>query len=87
MSGFSKEVTNPYELFVARLKELEPEAYEAALPKFERLVKGNKGKWEELTKGAAALGEGADEGVANSAGGGFAFGFGGDDDDDDVEVP
>ncbi|GAB7354059.1 hypothetical protein MBLNU459_g4639t2 [Dothideomycetes sp. NU459] len=74
VSGFGKDVVNPYELFVERLKEQEPQALEEALPKLEKMSKGPKGKWEELTK--------ADEDEENS--GGFSFGFGADDDDEEV---
>ncbi|KAL1311686.1 hypothetical protein AAFC00_001790 [Neodothiora populina] len=79
ISGFSKDVENPYELFVSRLREQMPDLLEEALPKLERLAKGPKARWEELTKP-----QDADEAES-----GFHFGFGGGDDvdDDDVEVP
>lgn len=74
VSGFGKDVTNPYELFLERLREQEPRALEEALPKLEKMSKGPKGKWEELTK--------ADLGEDKSSG--FSFGFGGDDEDGEI---
>lgn len=74
VSGFSKDVKNPYELFVSRLKEQMPETLEEALAKLEKMSKGPKGRWEELKKP-----QGEDEAEV-----GFSFGFGGDDDE---EIP
>ncbi|THV76734.1 F-box and JmjC domain-containing protein [Aureobasidium pullulans] len=74
VSGFSKDVQNPYELFLQKLKEQELEALEEALPKLEKMSKGPKGKWAEITKTTEDA----------STEGGFSFGFGGDDDE---EVP
>ncbi|KAK5133260.1 hypothetical protein LTR08_007994 [Meristemomyces frigidus] len=76
ISGFSDAVEDPYALFIERLREDDPQLLEEGLQELERLSKGGKGKWEELTKGSAAAE--ADEG-------GFSFGFNGD--DDDAEVP
>jgi hypothetical protein len=69
-----KSAGSPYELFVAKLREQEPEALAEALPKLEKMSKGQKGKWAELTKTTEDA----------SVEGGFSFGFGGDDDE---EVP
>lgn len=74
VSGFSKDVADPYELFVARLRERESQALQEAMPKLEKMSKGPKGKWEELTK--------TNDGEEDS--GGFSFGFGGDDEDEEV---
>ncbi|KAG9626492.1 putative F-box and JmjC domain protein, partial [Aureobasidium melanogenum] len=74
VSGFAKDVKDPYQLFVTKLREQEPEALEEALPRLEKMSKGPKGKWAELTK--------TTEDAINE--GGFSFGFGGDDDE---EVP
>jgi hypothetical protein len=78
ISGFSDDVENPYELFVERLREHDASVLEEGLKEFERLSKGGRGRWEELTK--AAEEEQAEEGA-----GGFSFGFGGD--NDDAEIP
>ena len=75
ISGFSKDVDNAFELFRDRLRERMPEVLDEALVKLEKMSKGPKGRWEELTKPQEA--DGADTG--------FTFGFGGDDDDcDDI---
>jgi len=72
VSGFRAEVTDPYGLFVERLKEKEPEALEKALVILEKRDKSkSRAKWEELTKDATESGA-------------FSFGFGGDEDE---EVP
>lgn len=76
ISGFSDAVTDPYALFVERLREHDPELLEQGLYELERLGKGRRGKWEELTKGVKE--EDAEEE------GGFSFGFG---DGEDVDVP
>lgn len=59
---------------MARLREQMPELLDEALPKLEKMSKGPKGRWEELTK---------PQDLAEDAGG-FSFGFG---DNDDEEVP
>ena len=65
-------MTDPYGLFVERLKEKEPEALEKALVILEKRDKSkSRAKWEELTKDATESGA-------------FSFGFGGDEDE---EVP
>lgn len=50
-----------------------PELLDEALPKLEKMSKGAKGRWEELTKPQESEAEG-----------GFSFGFGGDDDEEEV---
>lgn len=77
ISGFIDDVENPYELFVERLRAYNPEVLSAGLADMERISKGSKGKWEELTKSTCT--QDMDE-----ASGGFSFGFG---DDSDVDVP
>ena len=76
ISGFCDEVSEPYELFVDRLREHDPELLDEGLVELERLSKkGTKGKWEQLTK--------AGDDDEEEAGGGFSFGFGGGDDEDE----
>lgn len=76
VSGFSDEVEDPYQLFVEKLRESDPELLESGLRDLEdEDIGGQRGKWESLIKG--------DEGT-EPGGGGFSFGFGGDDDD---EIP
>ncbi|RMX93937.1 hypothetical protein D0867_04087 [Hortaea werneckii] len=77
ISGFSDEIQDPYSLFVERLRDYDRQLLEEGLQELEKLSKGARGKWEQLTKGSA---EDDDAGE-----GGFSFGFGGD--DDDAEVP
>jgi hypothetical protein len=77
VTGFSKDIVSPYDLFVGRLREKQPELLDQALEAMERKAAGKKRRWEEAV--------GAQE-EADSAAGGFSFGFGGDDLDDD-EIP
>jgi len=77
ISGFGDDVEDAYALFVERLRERDPELLDEALKELERIGKGAKGKWEELTKPAVTH----DGAVGEN---GFSFGFGGDDDDADV---
>ncbi|KAI6791018.1 putative F-box and JmjC domain protein [Hortaea werneckii] len=77
ISGFSDEIQDPYTLFVERLRDYDEQLLEEGLQELEKLSKGARGKWEQLTKGSV---EDDDAGE-----GGFSFGFGGD--DDDAEVP
>ena len=66
ISGFGDDVEDPYSLFVERLREHDEALLEEGLQDLDRLSKGSKGKWEQLTKGD-------DDHVAD--GGGFSFGF------------
>ncbi|KXJ95583.1 hypothetical protein Micbo1qcDRAFT_27425 [Microdochium bolleyi] len=75
VSGFKKEIDDPYELFVGRLRENYPDLLEDAMKELERRSHNKKRKWEEATKPA-------DDGAGAS--GGFSFGFGGD---SDAEIP
>jgi hypothetical protein len=74
VTGFSKDIASPYELFVERLREKQPELLDEALEEMESKSAGKKRRWEE----AVGLKEETD-----NSGGGFSFGFGGDDLDDD----
>lgn len=75
VSGFKGEVEKPYELFIERLGEKEPEALAEALVRLQKREKGGRGRWEEIKKG---------DDDEQGEDGEFSFGFGGDDDD---EVP
>ncbi|KAJ9310275.1 hypothetical protein DTO217A2_54 [Paecilomyces variotii] len=78
VSGFRKDVDDPYGRFVARMKEAHPELLEQAMQDLEKGKEGKKRKWDEIVHGKV---DEAEEGEA----GGFSFGFG--DDGSDVEVP
>ncbi|UNI14500.1 hypothetical protein JDV02_001122 [Purpureocillium takamizusanense] len=73
VSGFDKDVANPYELFIERLRAKDPEVLGKALEVVDR-KSGKKRKWN------AAVGHDEEAQVT----GGFSFGFGGD---DEAEVP
>lgn len=77
VSGFRKDIEDPYGLFVKRMQETYPDMLEQALLELEAK---KKRKWDEVVKTA-------NNATADSAagGGGFSFGFG--DDDSDAEVP
>jgi hypothetical protein len=73
VSGFKKDVTDPYGTFVERMNKEHPELLEQALDELQRKAEGKKRKWDE------AVGIGKEEG-----GGGFNFGFG---ENSDEEIP
>lgn len=78
VTGFNRAIDSPYELFVERLREEQPELLDEALREMERRSGGKKRTWEE------AVGAKSDEG---DAGGSFSFGFGFGSEDDDEGVP
>ncbi|KAJ0387539.1 hypothetical protein COL922a_002163 [Colletotrichum nupharicola] len=75
VTGFKQEVTDPYGLFVERLRLDQPELLEDAMRNLDKKTSQKKRKWEEAV--------GVNDTEA-SGGGGFSFGFGGDLDDDEV---
>lgn len=75
VSGFNRDVKDPYETFVEKMKELHPETLNKALEEIKKLREGRKRKWDHLVNG-----DGDDQGKSN----GFSFGFG---DDNEEEVP
>ncbi|KAJ0426084.1 hypothetical protein BJY00DRAFT_298225 [Aspergillus carlsbadensis] len=79
ISGFRKDVTNPFEQFVAKMQESHPELLQTALDELKKKSDGKKRKWDEIVHGKTNTDSGEPES------GGFSFGFGGD--DSDVEVP
>lgn len=74
VSGFKKEVTDPYTMFVEGMKREYPELLDEAMGELERRAEGRKRKWDEAVATENGDGEAA----------GFSFGFGGDSDE---EVP
>lgn len=73
VSGFKKEVTDPYGVFVQKMRDTHPDLLDEALDELGRKAEGKKRKWEAIAKTE-------DHGDA----GGFSFGFG---DDSDEDVP
>ncbi|PYH90893.1 F-box and JmjC domain protein [Aspergillus ellipticus CBS 707.79] len=80
ISGFRKDVQNPYERFVAQMQQSHPELLEEALAELKKKTEGKKRKWDEIVHGKTEQDESGD-----NTSGGFSFGFG--DDGSDVEVP
>ncbi|KAJ5555261.1 hypothetical protein N7461_003731 [Penicillium sp. DV-2018c] len=81
VSGFRKNVANPYERFIDGMREAYPELLDQALVELQKKNEGKKRKWEEIVHGKP-------DGTADAedtGAGGFSFGFG--DDGSDVEVP
>lgn len=79
VTGFKRDIADPYGLFVDRLRAQFPELLEAALDDLEKRQSKKKRKWDDAI--AAADEDGA------QGSGGFSFGFGfGDDDNDDEEI-
>ena len=77
VTGFKKEVEDPYGLFVGRLREQQPELLTAALKELEQKQIRKKRRWD------MAVGNGVEEDQPQKKGSGFSFGFG----DEDDEVP
>ncbi|EEQ33354.1 F-box protein [Microsporum canis CBS 113480] len=74
VSGFRKDIVDPYGLFVQKMKEAYPDMLEQALQEMEAK---KKRKWDEVVKVS-------DSPTDDPNVGGFSFGFG---DDSDAEVP
>ncbi|OJJ48553.1 hypothetical protein ASPZODRAFT_14684 [Penicilliopsis zonata CBS 506.65] len=81
ISGFRKDVHDPYERFVKQLQVSHPDLLEQAYEQLKQKSEGKKRKWDELVHGKTA----EDGNNADAPEGGFSFGFG--DDGSDVEVP
>lgn len=80
VTGFKKEVEDPYGLFVSRLREQQPELLAAALEELEKKQARKKRRWD-IAVGNSVEEEGQDQPQKKASG--FSFGFG----DDDEEVP
>ncbi|KAL4918842.1 hypothetical protein BDW62DRAFT_58511 [Aspergillus aurantiobrunneus] len=80
VSGFRKDVNNPYERFVAQMQKSHPESLQSALDELKKKSEGKKRKWDEIVRGKPST----DGASTDSEAGGFSFGFG---DDSDAEVP
>lgn len=79
LSGFNKDVKDPYQLFVQRMNEQYPDVLEAALAVMnEADKKKRKRKWDDLAGHN-------DNDKLHTSKGMFNFGFAND--DDDLEVP
>lgn len=66
VSGFRKDVTNPYETFVERISELYPDILQEAWMEMEKKGQGKKRKWDQIVRGDANHEGGLGE---------FSFGF------------
>lgn len=74
VSGFKSDVSNPYETFLEKMKELHPGFIQEALIEIEKVNQGRKRKWDQLVR----------ENENNECGStGFSFGFG----DEEEDVP
>ncbi|KAF3762430.1 hypothetical protein M406DRAFT_99040 [Cryphonectria parasitica EP155] len=76
VTGFKRDVLDPYGLFVERLKIEFPELLHEALLGLEKRQSRRKRKWDDAIAGDAEQEAGS--------GGGFSFGFGLDEDEDEV---
>ena len=81
VSGFRRDVTNPSERFLAKMREFHPDLLEQAWEEMNKKAEGKKRKWDEIVHGKT---DQDGDGEAEGGGGGFSFGFG---DDSDAEVP
>lgn len=77
VTGFKRDITAPYNLFVERLQAQYPGLLEAALQDLEKRRARKKRKWDEAIA--------SDETQTGDTGAGFSFGFGfGDGDEDEI---
>ena len=74
VSGFRKDVTDPYSLFVEKMHSQHSDLLEKALAELERKREGRKRKWDAAVSNTEG----------QTGGPGFSFGFG---DESDAEVP
>ena len=73
ISGFKKDVADPYGMFVERMQIEYPELLKQATAELEKKEEGKKRKWD------AAVGN-----AVGDSGVGFSFGFGGDESDEEI---
>ncbi|KAJ5289202.1 hypothetical protein N7478_002232 [Penicillium angulare] len=78
VSGFKKNVDDPYQRFVDGMQSAHPELLEEAQEELQKRAEGKKRKWDDIVHGTT--GDSKEQET-----GGFSFGFG--DDGSDVEVP
>jgi hypothetical protein len=76
VSGFRKNVENPYQRFVDGMQEAYPDLLAQTQEELQKKADGKKRKWDDIVHSKTEEDQ--------SAAGGFSFGFG---DDSDVEVP
>lgn len=81
VSGFEKDVTDPYSLFVARLERQDPELLQTALQELAQTRERKKRRWDLVVGGGSE--EGEDQPQKKSTGFSFGFGLG----DEDEENP
>ncbi|KAJ5820217.1 hypothetical protein N7474_005808 [Penicillium riverlandense] len=79
VSGFRKDVRDPYQRFLDGMRARYPDLLDQALEELQKKAEGKKRKWDEIIHGKTG------EDAADENAGGFSFGFG--DDGSDVEVP
>lgn len=75
VSGFRKDVNDPYQRFVNRMRETYPQLLDQALEELRNKADGKKRKWDDIVHGRTG---------ATTDREGFSFGFG---DGSDVEIP
>jgi hypothetical protein len=81
VTGFRRDVSDPYQLFMERLQAQNPELLESALQELERKQERKKRRWDVVVGGN---GEEEEEGHPEKKTAGFSFGFGFGDDDEEV---
>jgi hypothetical protein len=84
VSGFKRDVSDPYQLFVDRLQAHEPMLLGAALAELQRKQERKKRTWDMVV--GSNGGEDEEHPEKRSAGFSFGFGFGNDDDDEGADV-
>lgn len=75
VSGFKKDIKNPYDLFVQKMLEVHPDLLNRTLEGIELAQTGKKRKWDQLIDSNGGL---------DASHGAFSFGFG---DQDEHDVP
>ena len=80
ISGFKKEVEDPYSLFVEGLKEKFPDLLEQGLQQLKERQAQKKRRWDV----AVGHDDTTEDEPAKKSSGGFSFGFGFDDEEDEI---
>ena len=84
VTGFKKDIEDPYKLFADRLKQVYPGLLEGGLGQLEERQAQKKRRWDI----AVGNGDGAGAGQPQKKTSGFSFGFGfGDEEDEEDEDP
>jgi hypothetical protein len=81
VSGFKKDVTDPYGLFVERLEQRNPELLQSALQELAQKQERKKRRWDQVVGGES---DEEEEDQSQKKSTGFSFGFGFADENEEI---